>query len=86
MARTLSTESSCNLIKFVQLGAERIPSCRELDPVKLWQNGIYYSGGYPGIVIREMDASLFHYGPTIRPVGECANIIAFKDTVLSLPQ
>ena len=32
MARTLSTESSCNLIKFVQLGAERIPSCREPNP------------------------------------------------------
>ena len=34
MARTLSTDSSCNLIKFVQLGAERIPSCREPNPAR----------------------------------------------------
>ena len=40
----------------------------------------------PQSTVREMDASLFHYGPTIRPVGECANIVACKDIVLPLPQ
>lgn len=84
MARTLSTESSCNLIKFVQLGAERIPSCRELTLILRSGNWIYRR--QPIYSIRLVNVSLQDYRTNVRPMGRCADIIAFKDTVLSLPQ
>ena len=84
MARTLSTESSCNLIKFVQLGAERIPSCRELTLILRSGNWVYRR--QPIYSIRLVSVSLQDQRVNVRPMGRCANIIAFKDTVLSLPQ
>ena len=64
----------------------RIPSHRELGPVVFWRKRNCPWRRIPHQGIRAADASPQHYGPTIRPVGECANIIACKDIVLPLPQ